>query len=289
MECAMPNYQRQTAIQAVVDITVWGAAALVLAMLIAIVADVLWSGLSQIDWTFLTASPRKGGKAGGIAPFLVSTFAVTGIALAVAIPMGTGIALLVTEYLPRESLVGRGMRVSLVVLAAVPSIIFGLIGNVLFCEWMGLGFSLLAGGLTLAAMVMPIIACVVEQSLRSIPETIRAGAHALGLPPFRVVLRVILPLALPGITGGVALGFGRATAESAALIFTSGYVDRMPGSWFDSGRTLAVHILDLSMNVPGGDSRAHATAAVLLFSMLIVVVSLALVHSVARRKYGMVS
>jgi phosphate transport system permease protein len=102
-------------------------------------------------------------------------------------------------------------------------------------------------------------------------------------------LHVILPVALPGVIAGVALGFGRAVAESAALIFTSGYVDRMPGSWFDSGRTLAVHILDMSMNVPGGDARAHATATVLLMSMLIVVVFLALLHGLARRKYGMVS
>jgi phosphate transport system permease protein len=279
----------QASIQALVDVAVWSAAALVLAVLLAIVTQVLWTGLSQVDWAFLTENPRRGGKAGGIAPFLVSTLAVTGIALAVAIPMGTGIALLVTEYLPRQSRVGRGIRIALAVLAAVPSIIFGLIGNVLFCEWIGLGFSLLAGGLTLAAMVMPVIACVVEQSMRGIPVPLRAGAHALGLPPYRIVLRVILPIALPGVIGGVALGFGRAVAESAALIFTSGYVDRMPGSWFDSGRTLAIHILDLSMNVPGGDARAHATAAVLLLSMLIVVVALALLHWITRRKYGMVS
>jgi phosphate transport system permease protein len=285
----MRNNPRQAAIQAFVDMTVWGAAALVLLVLLAIILHVLWSGFSEINWAFLTESPRKGGKAGGIAPLLVSTLAVTGIALAVAIPIGTGIALLVTEYLPRQSRVGRGIRMTLAVLAAVPSIIFGLIGNVLFCEWMGLGFSLLAGGLTLAGMVMPIIACVVEQSMRGIPATLRAGAHALGLPAYRVVLCVVLPVALPGIIGGVALGFGRAVAESAALIFTSGYVDRMPGSWFDSGRTLAVHILDLSMNVPGGDVRAHASAAVLLLSMLIVVVTLALLHGIARRNYGMVS
>lgn len=285
----MRSRHGQAIAQAAVDVTVWGSAALVIAVLVAIVLHVLLAGLSQVDWTFLTANPLKSGRAGGIAPFLVSTLAVTGIALLAAVPIGTGIAVLTTEYLPRDSRTGRLVRMSLAVLAAVPSIIFGLIGNVLFCEWLGLGFSLLAGGLTLAGMVMPIIACVVEQTLRGVPLTIRAGAHALGLPPYRVVLRVILPVALPGIIGGIALGFGRAVAESAALIFTSGYVDRMPGSWFDSGRTLAVHILDLSMNVPGGDARAHATATVLLISMLIVVVSLALLHWAARRKYGMVS
>src|SRR5262245_7846356 len=175
----MPSRRSQAAIQLAVDAMVWSAAALVVGALVAIVAHVLWGGLSQINWTFLTANPLRAGRAGGIAPFLVSTLAVTCIALAVAVPLGTGIAMLITEYLPRDSRAGRGMRISLAVLAAVPSIIFGLIGNVLFCEWMGLGFSLLAGGLTLAGMVMPIIACVVEQTLRGIPVTIRAGAHAL--------------------------------------------------------------------------------------------------------------
>jgi phosphate transport system permease protein len=285
----MPNRRSQAAVQLAVDVLVWAGAAVVVAVLVAIAGHVLWGGLSQVNWAFLTEKPLKAGRAGGIAPFLVSTAAVTGIALAVAVPVGTGIAVLVTEYLSRESRAGRAMRMSLAVLAAVPSIVFGLIGNVLFCEWMGLGFSLLAGGLTLAGMVMPIVAFVVEQSLRGIPMTIRAGAHALGLPAYRVVLRVILPIALPGIIGGVALGFGRAIAESAALIFTSGYVDRMPSSWRDSGRTLAVHILDLSMNVPGGDARAYATAAVLLMSMLIVVVLLSVLHLAARRRYGIAS
>lgn len=275
--------------QGMADIFVIGTALLVIAALLAIVGHTVWSGLSQIDFNFIFSAPLKSGRAGGIAPFIVSTAIVTGIALLVAVPIGCGIALLVTEYLPPHGLAGRMIRLCLAVLAAVPSIVFGLVGSVLFCEWLGLGFSLLAGGLTLACMVMPIVACVVEQSLRGLPMPLRAAAYSLGLAKHKVVLKVVLPVAAPGIIGGVALGFGRAVAESAALIFTSGYVDRMPGSLFDSGRTLAVHILDMSMNVPGGDIRAEATAAVLLASMLIVLGGLALIRAGLRRKYGIVS
>lgn len=276
-------------IQASFDIAVWTTAATVIGALLAILGHVIWQGLSHIDLGFLLSTPEKGGRSGGIAPIIVSTFAVTGIALVVSVFVGVGIAVLVTEYLSRDSVLGRLTRTTLAVLAAVPSIVFGLIGNAVFCEWFGLGFSLLAGGLTLAAMVMPIIACVVEQTLRGVPVSARAGAYALGMPRYRAISMVILPIALPGIIGGVALGFGRAVAESAALIFTSGYVDRMPSSWFDSGRTLAVHILDLSMNVPGGEAKAFATATVLVGSMLLVLAVLALFHRVVRAKCGVVS
>ena len=167
------------------------------------------------------------------------------------------------------------IRTSLGMLAAVPSIVFGLVGNMIFCDWLGFGFSLLAGGLTLSLMVLPIVACVTEATLRSLAE-VRISGYALGLPRWRVALCIVLPCAMPGIIAGTALGFGRAVAESAALIFTSGYVDRMPDLIFDSGRTLAVHILDLAMNVPGGDERAFATATVLLGSTVAVVGLMAL-------------
>ena len=274
--------------QSLADIMIVGSAFLVIGILLAIIGHTVLSGLSNVNLRFILEAPLKSGRAGGIAPIIVSTIIVTSVALAVAVPVGCGIALLVTEYISPISWFGRGMRLILAVLAAVPSIVFGLVGNVLFCEWMGLGFSLLAGGLTLACMVMPIIACVVEQSLRGLPVSLRSAAHALGLPKHKIVLSVVLPVITPGIIGGVALGFGRAVAESAALIFTSGYVDRMPGSLLDSGRTLAVHILDMSMNVPGGDARAQATALVLIISMLLIFFGLTYIRNGVSQKYGTV-
>lgn len=262
------------------------AAGLVLLALLAVVGDVLRHGLGLVDWTFLTAAPTSSGRAGGIGPIIVSTAIVTGIALVVATPLAIGIAILLAEHVPPGDARGRRVRACLCTLAGVPSIVFGLVGNTLFCDWMGLGFSLLAGGLTLALMALPVIAFVAEQAISGAAERLRSGAYALGMTQTRVVMRVILPVALPGIVGGVALGFGRAIAESAALVFTSGYVDRMPGSVFDSGRTLAVHILDLAMNVPGGDPRAYATAAVLMGSMLVVVGGLSVLSRSSQRRMG---
>lgn len=268
------------------DIVVRGGAVLVVLTLAAIATHVLARGLPHVDVDFLLTAPRRSGLEGGIAPILVSTAGVTGIALGAAIPVAIGIALLLTECAARDSRMASAVRTCLAMLAAVPSIVFGLVGNVLFCEWLGFGFSILSGGLTLACMVLPIVAVVAEQALRGVPDSARQGGYALGMPRRRIVARILLPTAMPGIVAGVALGFGRAVAESAALIFTSGYVDRMPGTILDSGRTLAVHILDLAMNVPGGDARAYATATVLLASILAVVASLGLLDRLARRRMG---
>lgn len=263
------------------DIAVKLAAFLVVATLALIVLHIVVRGLPLIDLDYLVSAPRQSGRSGGIAPFIVSTALVTLIALLVAVPTSIGIGMLIVEHLRPGSPMAKTTRACLSILAAVPSIVFGLVGNFLFCDLMGLGFSILSGGFTLSLMILPIIAYVVEGALRGQAESRRA-AYALGLPRHKVALRVLLPAVAPSVLAGGALGFGRATAESAALIFTSGYVDRMPSSLFDSGRTLAVHILDLSMNIPGGDGPAFAAATVLLASSLGVVTLLAAID----RKFG---
>lgn len=270
------------------DACVVGTGLLLVSVLVMIMSFSVWDGLSQIGTEFLLEAPRKGGRAGGIAPFIVSTTAVTAIAVAIAVPTGCGIAFLIGEYLAPNGIYRRLMRFMLAVLAAIPSIVFGLAGNVVFCEWLGLGYSILAGGLTLACMITPLIAFTTELTLRGIPRTLRASAFSLGFAKHKVLLRVVLPVAVPGIVSGVALAIGRAIAESAALIFTSGYSDRTPYSVLDSGRTLAVHILDLSMNVPGGDVRAQATAAVLMAWMIAVLMGLSAFRILLCRQMGQV-
>jgi len=126
----------------------------------------------------------------------------------------------------------------------------------------------LSGGLTLACMVLPIIIRTTEEGLRSVPRELKQGVAALGFTKTAAVWHIILPVAIPGLIVGTILGFGRAVAETAALIFTSGYVDRMPESVFDSGRSLSVHIFDLAMNIPGGDSMAYASALCLVLILV---------------------
>jgi phosphate transport system permease protein len=135
---------------------------------------------------------------------------------------------------------------------------------------LGLGFSILSGGLTLACMVLPILIRATEEGFRSVPQDYRFAAAALGLSRTTSLFSLLLPVAVPGLMVGMILGIGRAVAETAALIFTSGYVDRLPHSIMDSGRVLSIHIFDLSMNVAGGDSQAYASSLVLVGSLLLI-------------------
>jgi phosphate transport system permease protein len=145
-----------------------------------------------------------------------------------------------------------------------------LFGNAFFCKTLGLGFSILSGGLTLACMVLPILIRASEEGLRSVPQEYRSGAAALGMSRVATLFYLLIPAAVPGLLVGIILGLGRAAAETAALIFTSGYVDRMPSSLWDSGRAISVHIFDLSMNVAGGDSKAYACSLVLVVALLFI-------------------
>ena len=182
----------------------------------------------------------------------------------VALPIGLGTALFLSEYTQHDQANRQWIRSSLDVLAGVPSIVFGLFGNAFFCQALGLGFSILSGGLTLACMVLPILIRTVEESFRAIPQDQRLSSHALGISKLTTIQHILLPAAIPGVFVGYILGLGRAMAETAALIFTSGYVDRMPESLMDSGRALSIHIYDLAMNVAGGNANAYATALVLV-------------------------
>jgi phosphate transport system permease protein len=119
-------------------------------------------------------------------------------------------------------------------------------------------------------MVLPILIRTAVEGLRAAPDDYRFSAAALGMTQTAALVHLLLPAATPAMVAGLMLGIGRAMAETAALIFTSGYVDRMPGSVFDSGRSLSIHIYDLSMNVAGGDSKAHAAALVLIVMLLII-------------------
>ncbi|MDE2365935.1 MAG: phosphate ABC transporter permease PstA [Betaproteobacteria bacterium] len=246
------------------------AAFLVSASFAWILFDLVRGGVGYLSIDFLVDAPRDAGRAGGIGPILISTLLILLIALMAALPLGWATAALLVEYLPAASRFAHAVRYSLLVLAAVPSIVFGLFGNAFFSIYLGMGFSILSGGLTLACMLLPILVSTAEAGLRAVPDAYRQSGAALGMSRTAILFHVLLPAAAPALMAGLLLGIGRALAETAALLFTSGYADRMPGSLLDSGRTLAMHIYDLSMNIPGGDASAHASALVLIAVLLLI-------------------
>jgi len=249
---------------------IWLTAALVSGVFVWLLSDILIHGLPQLSWSFLAEAPENAGRSGGIGPIIVSTVLILGVAMVTAVPLGLATAVLLSEFTRHDSIFGSLVRRSLDVLAGVPSIVFGLFGNAFFCIYLGLGFSILSGGLTLACMVLPILIRTAEEGLQATPNDYRLAAAGLGMSRSATLVHLLLPSAAPALVAGLMLGIGRAIAETAALIFTSGYVDRMPDSLFDSGRALSVHIYDLSMNVAGGDANAYSSALVLILLLLII-------------------
>tara|TARA_R110002049_G_scaffold83258_5_gene211730 strand:- start:360 stop:1193 length:834 start_codon:yes stop_codon:yes gene_type:complete len=255
-------------------LVVQACAALVVAIMIWVLADVVIKGLAHISWEFMFTEPQNAGRSGGIAPILVSTLLILLVAIIVALPLGLAVAVWLSEFARQGSHSAQQIGITLDVLAGIPSIVYGLFGNAFFSLYLGLGFSILSGGLTLACMILPVFIRTCQSGLNAVNNDWRRGALALGMSRASATWHILLPAASPAIIAGIILGIGRATAETAALIFTSGYVDRMPESLLDSGRALSVHIYDLSMNITGGDGAAYASALVLI-SLIILLNTLA--------------
>jgi len=247
----------------------WTVSMGVCALLVWIVVDLAWRGIGSLSIEFLTSVPRDAGRAGGISSLLISTMWIVSTATVVALPIGLFSAVLLAEGAQQNARFARLVRGSLDMLSAVPSIVFGLFGNAFFCITLGLGYSILSGGLTLACMILPILIRTIEEALRSVPAEQKLAASALGLSRATTLTHVLLPAAAPGVAVGLVLGIGRALSETAALIFTSGYVTRTPHDLLDSGRALSVHIYDLAMNIPGGNGRAYASALVLVLMLFV--------------------
>ena len=249
---------------------VWACALTVCCAACLLLYSVVAAGLTQVNYAFLTQEPVDSGCSGGIAPIIWSTMLIIGVCLLATIPLGVGTAIFLADNDLGKSKLANSIRTALDILGGVPSIVFGLFGNAFFCHALGMGYSILSGGLTLACMVLPIFVRVAESAIRNVAADHSRAAMALALSKWPTTFRIVLPGALPGLLAALTLGLARALAETAALIYTSGYVTRYPESLFDSGRSLSVHIYDLAMNVPGGNERAFATASVLVILLLLI-------------------
>jgi phosphate transport system permease protein len=244
------------------------ATGLTLAVLFLIIAFVLVKGLPVVTWGFLFSNPEDMGRSGGIFPTLVGSVALPLLAIVFALPLGVGTAIYLTEY-TIEGRVTRIIRFGADCLAGIPSIIFGLFGFIFFVTILGMGWSLMSGGLTLALMILPTIIRTTEEAIKAVPYAYREVSFSLGATRWRTVWRVVLPNALPGIVTGVMLGIGRCIGETAAVIFTAGSALRFPASVFDSVRTMSVHFYILAREGISSEN-AYGTAAVLILSVLAV-------------------
>lgn len=247
---------------------IWVAAIVTICLLALIVGVIMLRGLPALSWHFLTGTPENLGRDGGILPTILGTAALGFVALLIATPLGVGSAIYLTEY-THESWLTRIIRFGTESLAGVPSIIFGLFGFIFFVNYLQMGWSILAGGLTLALMVLPTIIRTTEEAIRTVPQAYRDVSYSLGATRWQMVTSAVLPSALPGIMTGVILSFGRAVSETAAVIFTAGTALNLPTSPFSPVRSMAVHFYILAVEGISLE-KAYATGAVLMITILLI-------------------
>lgn len=200
-------------------------------------------------------------------PALINTVFITILTLLIAVPIGIGGSIYLTEYAKRDNPIVNIIRIATETLSGIPSIIYGLFGALFFVKYAHFGLSLLSGAVTLSIMILPLIMRTTEEALLSVPNSYREGAFALGAGKLRTIFKIVLPSAMPSIFSGVILAIGRIIGESAALIFTAGTVAEVAKSVFSSSRTLAVHMYAIS-----GEglyiNQTYATAVVLLILVI---------------------
>ena len=248
-------------------IIVWAAGLFTLGMLLFIVGYILFNGIpslkpSMFEWNYSS-------KNVSMMPSIISTLVIIGMSLLIAGPVGIFTGFYLVEYADQKNKFLPFIRLATDTLAAVPSIVYGLFGMLLFVYQFKWGYSHFAGILTVTIMILPIIISSTEEALRSVDDSLRMGSYGLGAGRLRTIFTVVLPVAMPGILSGVILAIGRIVGESAAFLYTLGSSSSMLSSLGDSGRTLAVHMYMLSQEGLHVDE-SYAVATVLILIVLLI-------------------
>lgn len=253
---------------------------------IAIIAYLIYKGGSAMSWEFISGKPLQGMKAGGIFPAIVGTFYLIIGTIIFAVPIGTLAAIYLTEYAHQGRLT-RLIRLAIANMAGVPSIVYGLFGLGLFVLLMNMGTSILAGSLTLAILVLPVVITAAEEALLAVPQAFRQASLALGATRWQTIRKVVLPNSITGIITGTVLAVGRAAGETAAIMFTVAafFLPNLPSSPFDQAMALPYHLYTVSTQVPGmPEEMKWGTALVLLLLVLCFTLSAALIRLRFRRR-----
>ena len=235
-----------------------------------IIFYIIQQGWHAISWDFLTQMPRKGMREGGIYPAIIGTLCLVGGTLIFALPLGVLSAIYLSEY-AKDSLLTRVVKLAIINLAGVPSVVYGLFGLGIFVVFLKFGASILAGSMTLAIMVLPIIITTTREALDSVPQSFRQVSLSLGVSKWDTIRHVVLPHALPGILTGMILAVSRAAGETAPILFTVAafYLPRLPKSVMDQVMALPYHLYVISTQVPNIKIEIrYGTALVLLLIVL---------------------
>ncbi len=265
-------HKRRQLVQTIIFSVVRMAALLSATGLFIVLYFIVSNGWKAISWDFLTQFPLDSMTKGGILPCIVGTLCLGIGAIVVALPIGVATGIYLNEY-ARPGKLLRIIRLGISNLAGVPSVVFGLFGLAFFVIWLGLGESILAGVLTLAALTLPVIIGSTEEALKAVPNTYREASLALGASRWQTISRVVLPAAMPGVLTGAILGLSRAAGETAPVMFTAAvfYTPHLPTSLFDKIMALPYHIYVLATagtNIESTRPLQYGTALVLITLVL---------------------
>ena len=248
---------------------------------------VFYKGLPEITWQLLSTSPSYLRHTIGILPDIMNTIYVVVATLVMVLPIGVGAAIYLNEYAKNRRIVEL-IEFAAETLSGIPSIIYGLVGMLVFCQFLGLQTSLLAGSMTLVVMNLPTILRTTQEALKTVPQGYREGAFALGAGKWRVIRTVVLPSCINGIVTGCILAVGRILGESAALLFTTGFAHNLNG-FFEglrsSGATLTV-ALYVYAKEQGEFEVAYAIAAILMVLTILINIATTVMGRIMERRNG---
>lgn len=266
-------------------VLMWISAALTCSLAVFMIAYVFIKGIPNISWKLLSAKPSYLSGEIGILPDVLNTVYILAAALLLVLPLGVGAAIYLTEYAKNKKLVGI-IEYAAETLSGIPSVIYGLVGMLFFCQFLNMKTSLLAGALTLVIMNLPTMMRTAQESLKTVPQSYREGAFGLGAGKWRVIRTVVLPGCVEGVITGCILSAGRILGESAALLFTAGFAHALNGvieGLLSSGATLTV-ALYVYAKEQGEFGIAFAIAAILLLLTLLINLSAGLVEKYFKKR-----
>ena len=240
-----------------------------LAALVALIVDIVRDGVARLSWDFLNGYPSRRATQAGIFPALAGSIFVILLTAMMALPIGVAAAIYLEEY-GRRDFVARAIELNITNLAAVPSIIYGLLGLAVFVRLMAMGRSVIAGASTLALLALPVVILATREALRAVPGSIREGSYALGATKWQTIWHQVLPVAAPGILTGLILSVSRAIGETAPLITMGAltYVSFAPSSIWSSFTVLPIQIFNW-VSRPQRDFHANAAAGILVRMVLL--------------------
>ena len=260
-------------------------AALTAALALFLVGYVLYKGLPNVTWKLLSTKPSYLTESIGILPDILNTLYVMLASLLIVLPLGVCAAIYLTEYAGNSRL-SRVIEYAAETLSGIPSIIYGLVGMLVFCQFLGMQTSLMAGAMTLAIMNLPTVMRTTQESLKTVQQSYREGAFGLGAGKWRVIRTVVMPGCVDGVITGCILSIGRILGESAALLFTAGFAHALNGVWkglHSAGATLTVALYFYAKE-EGEFAVAFAIAAILMILTLIVNGAAALIGASFKRR-----